>query len=89
MGIRSMARPRRRWLDSVNERLKKKKFGCSARKEHDRNEWKTIGDKVKNDITCTLVVPGENYNGRRVVDFRIEKVLRVCDKYFKYKYICK
>ena len=49
----------------------------------------TIGDKVKNDITCTLVVPGENYNGRRVVDFCTEKVLRVCDKYFKYKYICK
>ena len=33
-GSRSVSRPQKRWIDTVKECLRKKKFGCRASKEN-------------------------------------------------------
>ena len=49
----------------------------------DLNGW--IGDRVRADITGAFGVPGENENGRRVVEFCAERGLCVDNTYFKHK----
>ena len=43
----------------------------------DLNGW--IGDRTRAGITGAFGVPGENDNGRRVVEFCAEKGLCVCN----------
>ena len=33
-GSRSVGRPRKRWIDSMGECLKRERFGCQVRKEN-------------------------------------------------------
>ena len=47
------------------------------------NGW--IGDKVRTDITDPFRVPGDNENGRRVVEFCVERELCVGNTYFEHK----
>ena len=49
----------------------------------DLNEW--IGDRVRADITGAFGVPGENGNGRGVVEFCSERGLCVGNTYFEHK----
>ena len=42
-------------------------------------------DRVRASITGTFGVPGENNNGRRVVEFRLERGLCVGNTYFEHK----
>ena len=50
----------------------------------DLNEW--IGeDRVRAGITGIFVVPGENKNGKRVMDFFAERGLFVDNTYFDHK----
>ena len=48
-----------------------------------------IGDKTRAGITGAFGVPGENDNGRRVVEFCAERELRVGNTYFKHKSLYK
>ena len=45
------------------------------------------GLEIKQDsgITGAVGVPGENDNGRRVVEFCVEKGLCMCNTYFKHR----
>ena len=47
----------------------------------DLNGW--IGDRTRDDIPCAFGVPGENDNGRRVMQFCAEKGMCVVNIYFK------
>ena len=50
----------------------------------DLNGW--IGDRMTRDgITSAFGVPGENYNGERVVEFCTERGLCVGKSYFKHR----
>ena len=49
----------------------------------DLNEW--IGDRVRTGITGAFGVPGENANGRRVVEFCGERGLCVSNTYLEHK----
>ena len=49
----------------------------------DLNGW--IGDRTRTGITVGFGVPGENINGRRVVEFWEEKGLCVSNTYFKHR----
>ena len=49
----------------------------------DLNGW--IGDKTSAGITGAFGVPGENDNGRRVVEFCAERGLCVDNTYFKHR----
>ena len=50
------------------------------------NGW--IGERVRAVITSAFGVPGENNNGRRVVEFCAERCLCVCGNiYFEYKFV--
>ena len=49
----------------------------------DLNGW--IGDRTRAGITVALGVPGENDNGRRVVEFCEERGLCVGNTYFKHR----
>ena len=44
-----------------------------------------VGDQVMVNITGAFGVPGENDNGRRVVNFCTENGLFVSNKYLKHK----
>ena len=46
----------------------------------DLNGW--IGDRTRDDITGAFGVPGENDNGRRVVEFSAERRLWVVNTIF-------
>ena len=48
-----------------------------------------IGDKTRAGITGAFGVPGENDNGRRVVEFCAERELCVGNTYFKHKSLYK
>ena len=48
----------------------------------DLNGW--IGDRVRAGITGAFGVPGENENGRRVVEFCAERGLYVGNTYFEH-----
>ena len=49
----------------------------------DLNGW--IGDRVKAGITSVFGVQGENYNGRRVVEFCAERGLCVSNTCFEHR----
>ena len=49
----------------------------------DLNRW--IGDRVRGGITGDFGVPGENKNGRRVVELCAERGTCVGTTYFKHK----
>ena len=53
----------------------------------DLNEW--IRDRTRAGITGAFVVPGENDNGRRVVEFSEERGLCVDNTYFKYRKVAR
>ena len=53
----------------------------------DLNGW--IGDRTKVGITSAFGVPGENDNGRRVVEFCEEKGVYVGNIYFKHRSVYK
>ena len=48
----------------------------------DLNRW--IGDRTRPHITGAFGVPGENDNGKKVVDFCAERELCVGNTYFKH-----
>ena len=48
----------------------------------DLNGW--IGDRVRAGITCAFGIPGENENGRRVVEFCAERGMFVNNTYFEH-----
>ena len=49
----------------------------------DLNGW--VGDMMKVGITEQFVVLGENDNGRKLIEFCVEKGLWLVNTYFKYK----
>ena len=51
------------------------------------NDW--LGDRLRASITGGFGVPGENRNGRRVIDFCAEKGLCVGNAYFKHESLAK
>ena len=53
----------------------------------DQNGW--IGDRTRAGITGAFGIPGENDDGRRVVEFCEEKVLCVGNTYFKHRSLYK
>ena len=65
-----------RTLDSVGNGYRLYTLG-------DLNGW--IGDRTRAGITSAFGVPGENDNGRRVVEFCAKKGLCVGNTYFKHR----
>ena len=65
-----------RTLDSVRNEYRLYVLG-------DLNGW--IRDRVRAGITGAFGVPGENDDGRRVVEFCAERGLSVGNKYFEHK----
>ena len=63
-----------RTLDSIG-------YGCRLCILGDLNGW--IGDRTRHGIASGFRVPGENNNGRRVVEFCTERGLCVSNTYFK------
>ena len=45
------------------------------------------GDNLRADIICGFGVPGENDNGKKVIDFCNERGLCVSNTYFEHKII--
>ena len=53
----------------------------------DLNGW--IGDRTRSGMTGSFRVPGENDNGRRVVEFCVEWGLYMANTYFKHRSVHK